>query len=114
VLARHGRKREDEDEALQLAQHAVEVVASADAPVALADTLVDQAMVLMQARQTTAGRQALRSARALYLLKGATLPLHRTEALLTGFEALLPDGEANLAAAPEPGLGSASSRAVAD
>ena len=88
VFARTGRITE----AVQLAQRAVVIVASAEAPVLMGDMLVDEATVLGQAGRMDDAADALAVARELYAHKGATLPLRRVEALRIGFDALLGGG----------------------
>jgi hypothetical protein len=87
---------------LRLTEEAVHILAATDALVWKADTLVDRAIVLMQAGLSAQASEALRQARELYLLKAAALPLHRADALLAGLDLLSPVGSPQ-AAMPEMG-----------
>jgi hypothetical protein len=53
------------------------------------DTFLDQAIVFMSAGRNDEAVSALQRARKLYLLKRATYPLHRVDALLAGIGTLL-------------------------
>ncbi|HEX8967191.1 MAG TPA: hypothetical protein VF937_04875, partial [Chloroflexota bacterium] len=81
----------------RLAREAVELVASADAPVLQGDAYVDLGVVLAQMGEADQALDALGRARELYVRKAAVGTLRRVDALVTGLEALLPAAGARLA-----------------
>jgi predicted ATPase/class 3 adenylate cyclase len=75
------------DEALWLTERAVEILEPTDAPIMKGDAFLDQARVFLLADQRDEAISALRRARALYLLKEATLPLSQVDAVLANLNA---------------------------
>jgi ATP/maltotriose-dependent transcriptional regulator MalT len=70
------------DEALWLTSLAVNILAETDAPIMQAEALVDRAWILERTGDRDGAVKTLLSARQLYILKSATLPLHHVDRLL--------------------------------
>ena len=66
----------------------MQILEGTDALIWQADTLVDRALLLLQAGLNTGAAECLEGARALYTRKDANLPLHRIDALTASIEAL--------------------------